>query len=130
MADNLNDMSEEIQQDAAETVENFQDAAHNVSERVGNEVRKGARTISERIEVEANELVERVKGLVQESNVRRLVLRDGNGNVLLEVPLTAALIAGGALGIFKPLFAGLAAIAGLVTRIQIEVVRVDDETDV
>ena len=46
-------------------------------------------TVTEQIEIAASELVERTKELINEGNVRRLIIRNRDDEVLLEVPLTA-----------------------------------------
>ena len=48
----------------------------------------------------------------------------------MEVPLTAGMVVGGAVTIVAPLLAALGALAALLTRVKIEVVRAkQDETD-
>jgi DNA-binding Lrp family transcriptional regulator len=83
------------------------------------------RQITEEIEVAANQLVDRVKELVQEGNVRRLIIRNNENRVLLEIPLTAGVAAGAAVTLFMPLFAALGAMAALVAQVKIEIVRTD-----
>lgn len=81
------------------------------------------RTFTEELEVAGNQLVERVKELIEEGNVRRLIIRNPEGKTLIEIPLTIGAVAGGALLLFYPVLAGLAAIGGLVARVKIEIVR-------
>jgi hypothetical protein len=81
------------------------------------------KNINEQIEVAGGQVVERVRGLVEEGNVRRLILRNPEGRVLLEIPLTAGVAVGGALLWLNPLLAGLGAIAALIARVTIEIVR-------
>ncbi len=83
------------------------------------------RTWIEEIEVAGSQLVDRVKELVEEGNVRRLIIRNQTGDTLLEIPLTAGVVVGGALTVFYPLLAALGALAALVARIRIEIVRTD-----
>ena len=80
---------------------------------------------TEEIEVAASELVDRVKKLIQEGNVRRLIIREADGDVILEVPLTAGAIVGSAVAVFAPLLAAVGAMAALLTRVRIEIVRTD-----
>jgi hypothetical protein len=94
-----------------------------MSDNPNNEQNQDRRTFSEELEVAGNQLVERVRELIEEGNVRRLIIRNQDGRTLLEIPLTFGVVAGGALLVFYPLLAGLAAIGGLVTRLRIEVVR-------
>ena len=80
----------------------------------------------EEIEVAGSDLVERVKSLVAEGKVRRLIIRNANHEVLLEVPLTPAVVVGGAATIINPVLAALGALAALIARLKIEIVRVED----
>jgi len=81
------------------------------------------RTISEEVEVAGNQLLEKVNELVQQGNVRRLIIRDQHDRPLLEVPLTIGAVAGGALALFAPPLAAIGALAALVARVKLEVVR-------
>lgn len=87
---------------------------------------KEKKTWTEEIEIAANELVDRVKELVQEGNVRRVILRQPDGKLLLEVPLTAGAAVGGVLAVFYPVLAALGAMAALLARIKVEIVREED----
>jgi hypothetical protein len=87
-------------------------------------------TFTEKIEIAASDLVERSKELIEEGNVRRLIIRNQDDEVLLEVPLTAGVVVGGAVTIVAPVLAALGALAALLTHVKIEVVRTrKDETD-
>ena len=80
-------------------------------------------TITEQIEIAASDLVDRTKELIEEGNVRRLIIRNEEDEVLMEVPLTAGVVVGGAVTIVAPVLAALGALAALLTRVKIEVVR-------
>jgi hypothetical protein len=87
----------------------------------------------EEVEVAGNELVDRVKELVEQGNVRRLIIRNANNDVLIEVPLTPAVVVGGVATLINPILAALGALAALIARLKIEVVRVDvvdDESEI
>ncbi len=89
----------------------------------------GKKPFNEELEVAGNQLVERVKELIEEGNVRRLIIRNPEGRTLLEIPLTFGAVAGGALLIWLgPVLAALAVIGALVARIKIEIVRTDPDT--
>ena len=75
------------------------------------------------IEIAGDQLVGRVKELVKEGNVRRLIVRRSNGDVLLEVPLSAGLVVGGVTTILAPVLVALGAMAGLIASFKVEVVR-------
>lgn len=82
----------------------------------------------EELEVAGNQLVERVKELIEQGNIRRLIIRNQEGKTLLEIPLTVGVVAGGALAVFWPVLAALGVIGGVVAKLKIEIVR--EEPDV
>jgi hypothetical protein len=87
--------------------------------------KKEERTWIEEVEVAGTQLVERVKEIIGEGNVRRLIIRNADGHILLEIPLTAGVVVGGALTMFSPLLAALGAMAALVAKVRVEVIRTD-----
>ena len=88
---------------------------------------KNKRTFTEEFEVAGSQLVEKVKALLEEGNVRQLIIKAQDGDVYLETPLTLGVIAGGAVVLAAPWLAILGAIAALVARVKIEVVREEDD---
>jgi hypothetical protein len=88
---------------------------------------KEERTWSEEIEIAGNQLVEQVKELINEGNVRRLIIRTPDNKVVLELPLTAGAVVGGVVTLFAPLLAALGAFAALLARVKIEIIRVEDQ---
>ncbi|MEJ2343920.1 MAG: DUF4342 domain-containing protein [Gammaproteobacteria bacterium] len=96
---------------------------------MSDEPQRRERTWSEEIVVAGGELVERVKQLVREGNVRRLVVRKASGEVLLEIPLTAGVAVGGAVTLLAPVLAALGALAALLTEVKLEVVRSGGDGD-
>lgn len=85
--------------------------------------KKEERTWVEEIEVKGSELVDQVKKLIKEGNVRRLIIRKPGGELLLEVPLTIGVVAGSAVTLFAPILAALGAMAALLARVKIEIIR-------
>ena len=83
---------------------------------------------TEEIEVAGNQLMEEVNRLLAEGNVRRLQIRSADGDVFLSVPLTAGAVAGGVVVIAAPWLAVIAAIAGLATKVKLEIVRNPPDT--
>ena len=81
----------------------------------------------EEIEIVGDQLVGRVKELVKEGNIRRLIIRKSDGDVLLEVPLSAGLAVGGVTTIFAPVLVALGAMAALIASFKVEVVRRPDK---
>ena len=88
-----------------------------------DEQKKKEATFTEEVETIGSELVDTVKKLVSEGNVRSLIIRKEDGKKLLEIPLTAGVAVGGAAVIFAPVLAALGAMAALVSNVKIEVIR-------
>ena len=80
---------------------------------------KGNREWQEEFKVASSDVVDSVKRLLKESNVRRVIVRRSNGQTLLDIPVWAG-IAGVAL---LPVFSGLAVIAAMVAECSILVER-------
>lgn len=85
---------------------------------------------NEEFEVDAGKVVDEVKKLIAQGNVRRLILRKENDEILMEIPLTAGVAAGSILTIFAPVLAALGAMAALLARVKIQVVRIDNDPSV
>ncbi len=83
----------------------------------------------EEIEIVGDQLVGRVKELIKEGNVRRLIISKSDGDVLLEVPLSAGLAVGGVATVFAPVLVALGAMAGLIASFKVEVVRRPDKEE-
>ena len=90
---------------------------------IDREPTKEEHTWSEQIEIAGSELVERTKELIEEGNVRRLIIRNHDDEILLEVPLTAGVAVGGVLTVVAPVLAALEAMAALLARVKVEIVR-------
>jgi len=73
----------------------------------------------EEFSISSDNLVGKVKELIREGNVTRIIIRDQGGQTLLEIPATV-----GVVGIlFAPWLAALGAIAALATECTIAVER-------
>jgi len=73
----------------------------------------------EEFSVSADNLVKRVKELLHEGNVRRISIKDEEGKILLEMPVTVGVVG----VILAPWLAALGAIAALATRCTLTVER-------
>ena len=76
----------------------------------------------EEYKVAGSELVEKVKELLHQGNIRRIVIKQ-EGETVLELPLTVAVV--GAL--LAPVLAALGAFAALVSNCSIVVERVVED---
>ena len=90
-----------------------------------DEDNKEKKTFKEEIEIAGSDLINRVKELIQEGNVRKLILKKDSGEVIFELPLTAGVAVGGAVALLLPVLAAIGAVAGLLARVKIEIIRTD-----
>jgi hypothetical protein len=80
---------------------------------------------SEKFTVSGSQLVEKVKQIIHEGNIRRVRLLH-EGRVVLEIPLSIGAPAA-AIGILAaPVLAALAAFAALVTECTVEVEKIEE----
>jgi len=86
-------------------------------------------TFTEEVEVTGRQLVDEITRLIAEGNVRRLRVRSENNDVVLEVPLTAGAVVGGVVVLAAPWLAILGALAGLLAKVRIEVVRQVEDSE-
>ena len=94
-----------------------------------DEEKREERTWSETIEVAGNELVDRIRDLLRQGNVRRLIIRRESGEVLLEVPLSAGVAVGAVVAWFAPLLAAVGAVSALRAKFKVDIVRQEDGGD-
>lgn len=67
--------------------------------------------------VRGEQVIEKVRELIHEGNVRRIIIRNDEGKTLIEVPLSVGVVG----TLLAPVWAALGAIAALVTHCSIEV---------
>lgn len=80
------------------------------------------KTRFEQYELKGEELVGKVREIVHEGNVRRIIIKNEEGKTLIEIPLTLGVI--GAL--LLPVWAGLGAIAALVANCTLVVEKAEE----
>ena len=73
----------------------------------------------EEIKVAGRDLVDKVKQLIHEGTIHRLIIKNEQGHTLIEVPITVAAIG----AIAAPVLAAVGAIAAMVTNCTIIVER-------
>lgn len=75
--------------------------------------------VIEELKVLGRDLVDRVRALIHEGNVRRVVIKDDKGNTFMEIPVAIAAIG----TIAAPLLAAIGALAGMIAHFTIVVER-------
>ena len=79
-------------------------------------------TFWETIKVQGSELLDAVKKVIHEGNVRRVRIKQGD-RIIAEFPLTAGVVG----TVFAPVLAAVGALAALLTDCSIDVERVHEE---
>jgi hypothetical protein len=74
---------------------------------------------TEEFTVSGEELLAKVKSLINEGNIRRIIIKGENDKTLVELPLTIGVIG----AVLAPVLAAVGAIAALVTKCTIVVER-------
>ncbi|HEX4744991.1 MAG TPA: DUF4342 domain-containing protein [Candidatus Limnocylindria bacterium] len=64
-----------------------------------------------------DQVLDRVKRLIHEGNVRRLLVKDAQGTTLIEIPLTVGVVG----AVLVPAWAAIAAIAAIVADARVVV---------
>ena len=80
------------------------------------------KTFWESIRAESGELVEKVKRIIHEGNVRRVIIKQGDRTVA-EFPLSVGVVG----TVFAPILAAIGALVALLQDCSIEVERVINE---
>ena len=75
----------------------------------------------EEFKIKGEDLLAKIKQLIEEGNVRRVIIKDKNDKTIIEIPLTI-----GVVGIvLAPALAAVGAIAALVSECKVLVERSD-----
>jgi hypothetical protein len=74
-------------------------------------------TFFEEVKVLGNELVDKVKALIHEGNVRRIIIKDEQGRTFVEIPVTVAAVG----AVFAPVLAAVGTLAAMAAKFTIVV---------
>lgn len=81
--------------------------------------KKTKQTNQDQFKVYGHEVLEKVKELIKEGNVRRIIIKNEKGKVMMEIPVTFAVVG----AFFAPVLAAVGALAALLSKATIEVER-------
>lgn len=85
------------------------------------EEKKDPKTCFEEFKVEGGELLNKVKEIIHEGNVRRIILKDEHGKTFMELPLTVGVVG----AIVAPILAAVGAVAALASNLTIVVEKIE-----
>jgi Domain of unknown function (DUF4342) len=74
---------------------------------------------TEEFRVKGDELVTKIKELVHEGNIRRIIVKNESGHTLIEIPLTVGVVGGVLSAAFFPVLAALGAIGAVVSHLTL-----------
>ena len=72
---------------------------------------------TEEFKVEGEKLLAKIKELLHEGNIRRVIIKDKEGKVIMEIPMTIGIVG----VLIAPQLAALGAIAALLTEATVVV---------
>jgi len=73
----------------------------------------------ETLRVNADEVMKKVRALIKEGNIRRIIIQNEQGKTLMEIPLTFAIVG----TLLAPILAAVGALAGVLTNCTLIVER-------
>lgn len=77
----------------------------------------------EEFKIKSEEVIEKIKTLIHEGNVRRIIIKDEDGKTYLEIPVTYGVIG----VLLAPWLAAVGAVAAMVGHLKVEVIRTDED---
>jgi hypothetical protein len=83
-----------------------------------------ATTTTDKVDVKGGHLVDKVKELVHEGNVRRVIIKDSDGKTVIEVPVTVGVVG----VLLAPAWVAIGALAAVAADYSIEVEREHPES--
>lgn len=83
----------------------------------------GEKTRTEEFKVTGDAVISKIKEIIHEGNVRRIILKDEHGKTFIEIPLTIGVVG----VLLVPVWAAIGAIAALAADMTILVERDDDD---
>lgn len=75
--------------------------------------------------VTGEELLSKIRELIREGNIRRIIIKNDKGETYLEIPVTIGLIG----AIVAPVFAAIGALAALAANFTIVVERKEEDQE-
>lgn len=88
---------------------------------MGPSKKKSDNSRKEEFKLNGGEIIDKIKELIHEGNIRRIIIKNESGDTIIEIPLTLGVV-GAALA---PVLAAVGAIAALVTKMTIVVEKID-----
>jgi hypothetical protein len=78
--------------------------------------------LAREFKVKGEELLKKVKDLIHEGSIRKIIIKDEKGNTFMEIPLTFGVVG----AVLAPILAAVGALAAMASNFTLEVVKKDD----
>jgi len=81
------------------------------------------KVLIEELKVSGDSLVAKLKELLRQGNIRRLIIKNSSGRTLVEIPLSIGVVGGVLSAVFFPAAVAIAAVAALAAPLTIVIAR-------
>ena len=89
---------------------------------MNEESKKEEKKRIEEFRLNGTEALNKIKELIHQANIRRIIIRDEDGKTFMEIPLSVSLVGAALL----PVIAAVGALAALVARLTIVVEKIEE----
>ena len=86
-----------------------------------------AKVTIEEFNISGDVLVGKIKKLIAQGNVRRIIIKNEEGNTLIEIPMTVGVIGSVLSAVFFPVVAAVGVIGAMVTHLTLVIERQESE---
>ncbi len=76
----------------------------------------------EKFKVSGKDLLKKIESIIREGNVNRIVVKNTDGNMYMELPVSIGIIG----AVFAPMLTAVVALAGLAANFSVEIIRRED----
>lgn len=83
------------------------------------------RNRTEEFQLDGDKLLSKIKELLHEGNIRRIIIKNEEGKVILDLPMTLGVVG----AILAPQLAAIGAVAALLTRCTLVVEKSDSRNE-
>jgi hypothetical protein len=78
--------------------------------------------LAREFKVKGEELLKKVKDLIHEGSIRKIIIKDDKGNTFMEIPLTFGVVG----AVLAPVLAAVGGLAAMASNFTLEVVKKDE----
>ena len=79
--------------------------------------------VKKEFKVKGEELLKKIKELVHQGNIRKIIIKNEEGKTYLEIPVTVGLVG----VVLLPVWAAIGALAAVASNFSIEIIKKEDK---